>query len=240
MEAGITEARATAMVRAAITKVGSDELKSRWPGGRPEVPGSHGGDQCASTRSAPPRPCRRVTKPQYRAILPYLAAVWPMVSDPDVEESWASIRKTRPKSSCWRPSRRFARTLPIPPIGVMLATVADDDMPASDVCFEIAKSDLRFGLADFRSPGKRRPIPRAGGPAAGRGLSRTTGGHAREAAARGGRAAQADGGRPERRATRCGGSGRKERGIINASRPRRTRPLHLVRRWRHGLSVRPS
>ena len=31
----------------------------------------------------------------------------------------------------------------------MLATVADDEMPASDLCFEILAGDPRFGLADL-------------------------------------------------------------------------------------------
>ena len=42
-------------------------------------------------------------------------------------------------------------------VGVMLASVADSQMPASDLCFELAVSDERFGLGDWATPGGKEP-----------------------------------------------------------------------------------
>jgi hypothetical protein len=46
-------------------------------------------------------------------------------------------------------------------IGVMLASVADGDMPASDLCFDIASTDEHFGLAGWAEFGTNLPAPRA-------------------------------------------------------------------------------
>ena len=118
-----------------------------------------------------------VTRPQYRAALPYLAAVLADAcltrtievlgdhsDDPDREQLLDALDEVR---------RSFSDGT----IGVMLASVADAEMPASDLCFEVAAGDERFGLTGWSDGRSRRERRRPAG-AAGRA------GHRRPSSAR--------------------------------------------------------
>ncbi len=93
-----------------------------------------------------------VTRPQYRAVLPYVAAaiaddcltrtievLGDHSDDPTREQLLDALDEVRGS---------FGDAT----IAVMLASVANDDMPASDLCFEIVSGDPRFGLNDLSEP----------------------------------------------------------------------------------------
>ena len=97
--------------------------------------------------------CRRPSTP---------SPAWPPSSSP-----WVSTPTTRPASSSWRPSTPSVPIYDDATVTVMLASVADGDMAASDLCFSILDSDGRFGLhrlAGVRAGDDRAGRPRAAAP----------------------------------------------------------------------------
>ena len=146
---GITDRDRSTLLRAALAKVGRDGLREALVRPSPElarVPKAVANALNALRRNADPAAV--VDRPQYRAALPYLAA---LVSedclaraievlgehsdDPSRQQLLDAIDQLRP-------------SFPDATIGVMLASVAADDMAASDLCFDLATTDERFGLAD--------------------------------------------------------------------------------------------
>ena len=92
-----------------------------------------------------------MVRPPYRTVLPYLATVvadeclartievlGDNSDDPSREQLLEAVDTVR---------ESFSDSI----VGVMLASVAANVMPASDLCYEIATTDARFGLADGRS-----------------------------------------------------------------------------------------
>jgi hypothetical protein len=149
MEAGITDEARTAMVRVAITRVGSDELKTAL--GQAADPKFQAPAAVTNAVNALRRhrdPAAAVTKPQYRAILPYVAAVLADACLTRTVEELGEHSENPTKDELMEALEVVRKEFADATIGVMLATIADDDMPASDLCFEIATTDPRFGLAD--------------------------------------------------------------------------------------------
>jgi hypothetical protein len=162
MDREITDTDRATMVRCAVSRVGRDEMKAAL--GRTNDPSFQAPTSVANALKALRKhrdPTSVVTRPQYRAAVPYLAAV---VSDACVS---ATIEALGDHSD--DPSREqlvvaldemrgsFTDTT----IGVMLASVADADMPASDLCFELAASDERFGLTDWAESATKENEPTA-------------------------------------------------------------------------------
>jgi hypothetical protein len=150
MESGITDSARAAMVRAALARVGPEELKSAL-------------SLTADARFAGPAavtnalkalrkhrdPTTVVDRPQYRAALPYLAAA---VSD----DCLARTIEVLGDHSDDPTRQQLLETLDDvrgsfseATVLVMLASVADGDMPASDLCFELLAGDGPFALADW-------------------------------------------------------------------------------------------
>lgn len=149
MEAGSTDAARTAMVRAAIARVDSKELKAAL--GRATDPKFQAPAAVTNAVNALRRnrdPAAAVTKPQYRAILPYVAAVLSDECLSRTVEELGEHSENPTREQLLEAIDVVRKDFADSTVAVMLATVADDDMPASDICFEIAKSDPRFGLVD--------------------------------------------------------------------------------------------
>ncbi len=149
MEAGITDAARTALVRAAISRVDSDELKKAL--GLAADPKFQAPTAVTNAVNALRRhrdPAGVITKPQYRAILPHVAAVLADECLSRTVEELGDHSENPTEEQLLEALDVVRKDFADATIGVMLATIAGDDMPASDLCFEIATTDPRFGLAD--------------------------------------------------------------------------------------------
>ncbi len=150
MDRQITDADRAALVRCAVSRVGRDEMKGAL--GRTNDASFQAPTSVTNALKALRKhrdPTSVVTRPQYRAALPYLAAV---VSDGCVSATIEALGEhsddpTREQllTALEEVRGSFTDTT----IGVMLASVADADMPSSDLCFELATVDERFGLTDW-------------------------------------------------------------------------------------------
>jgi hypothetical protein len=150
MEGGITEHDRMTMLRAAVAKVGRDEVKSalaRSSEARPQTPKAVGNALNALGKHSDP--VGVVDKPQYRAALPFLAA---LISDACLSRTIEALgdHSDDPTRAQLEEALDDVRdSYPDVTIGVMLASVASSDMPASDLCFDVAATDARFGLAGW-------------------------------------------------------------------------------------------
>ncbi|MGO8870401.1 MAG: hypothetical protein ACLQPH_03200 [Acidimicrobiales bacterium] len=153
MEGAITDRDRTTMLRAAVARVGRDEMKAALlrtsdPSFRPPKVVANALNALRKHRD----PVAVVGNPQYRAALPYVAAVvsdeclsrtiealGDSSEDPTREELLEALDQVRGEFSGVT-------------IGVMLASVAEGDMSASDLCFEIAATDERYGLTAWAEP----------------------------------------------------------------------------------------
>jgi hypothetical protein len=150
MEAGITDQDRSTLLRAAVAKVQRDEMKVAL--GHSSEPASQIPKAVGNALNALRKhrdPVGVVDRPQYRAALPYLAAVI-------AEECLARTIEELGEHSD-DPSRpqlldaldRVRDSFSDVTIAVMLASVAASDMPASDLCFEVVATDDRFGLTGW-------------------------------------------------------------------------------------------
>ena len=149
MEGGITDSDRAALVRAAVARVGRDELKAALA--RTSTPSFQAPKAVTNALNALRKhrdPSGAVTKPPYRAALPYVAAVvaddcltrtievlGEHSDDPTREQLQAALDE-------------IGTTFSDVTVAVMLASVADSGMPASDLCFELATDQDRYGLTD--------------------------------------------------------------------------------------------
>jgi hypothetical protein len=154
MEAGITDNDRLTMLRAAVARVEMDEMKAslaRTTDPAFPIPKAVGNALNALRKNRDP--VGVVDKPQFRAVLPYVAAsisdqclsatieaLGENSDDPTKEQLLAALDEVRSKYSDVT-------------IAVMLASVADAEMPSSDLCFDIAATDERFGLERWAEHG---------------------------------------------------------------------------------------
>jgi hypothetical protein len=150
MEGEITDGDRAALVRTAVSRVGRDEMKEAL--GRTNEASFQAPKVVTNALNALRKhrdPASVVTRPQYRVALPYLAAVvaddclgrtievlGDHSDDPTREQLLEALDQVRAS---------FTDVT----VGVMLASVADSGMPASDLCFELATEDERFGLTGW-------------------------------------------------------------------------------------------
>ena len=115
MEGGITDAERSTMLRAAVSRVGRDELKGALD--RSSFPHAQIPKAVVNAINALRKhrdPAAVVGSTQYRAALPYVAAA---VADPCLSgpsRYWVSIRTTRPGASCRPPWPLWATSFPMP------------------------------------------------------------------------------------------------------------------------------
>jgi hypothetical protein len=162
MEAGITDSARSAMVRAAVANLDRTELRT-------------GLDLTADPRFQAPKaianalnalrkhrdPVGVVTKPQYRAALPYVAAAAADACLARTIELLGDHSEDPTREQLLDALGQVEGSFSEATIAVMLATVADDDMPASDLCFEIAAADPKYGLSQLSEAEPDRPEERA-------------------------------------------------------------------------------
>ncbi len=166
MEREITDADRATLVRWAVARVGRDEMRSAL--GRTDDASFQAPTSVTNALKALRKhrdPTGVVTRPQYRAALPYLAAV---VSDACVSRTIEVLGEHSDdptREQLLAALEEVRDSFPDVIIGVMLASVADAGMPASDLCFELASTDERFGLTGWADAGTVAP----GGPTGGAG-----------------------------------------------------------------------
>jgi len=164
MEAGVTDHDRSIMLRAAVSKVGRDELKAALASiSDPRLAVPVGVRNAANALRKVHDPIAAVGRTPYRAVVPFVAAaiaddclartieeLGDDSDDPTREQLLAALDRVR---------ESFSDTT----IAVMLASVADSQMPASDLCFDIVATDPRFDLTEWSqqlTPSGSRPAPR--------------------------------------------------------------------------------
>jgi hypothetical protein len=165
MEGEITDSDRVAMVRSAVGRLGREELKAalaRTSDASFAAPTAVTNALNALRKHRDPAAV--VGRPQYRAAVPYVAAA---VADDCLAQTVEALGEhsddpTRDQLLSALEAVRGA--FPDVIIGVMLASVADADMPASDLCFEVAATDERFGLTDWAEPAHAPEGRQAPGP----------------------------------------------------------------------------
>ena len=145
----ITDADRATLVRAAMAKVTRSDLQAALDHGLdPSLPIPTPVANALKALRKHRDPISVLDKPQYRVALPFVSAavadacltrtievLGDHSDDPTREQLLDALDQVRDTHSDVV-------------IGVMLASVADGDMPASDLCFRIATTDDRFDLAD--------------------------------------------------------------------------------------------
>ncbi|HZM56783.1 MAG TPA: hypothetical protein VFC03_17310 [Acidimicrobiales bacterium] len=154
MEGVITDSDRAAMLRCAVVKVGRDELKAALD--RASDPRFQAPKAVANALNAlrkRPDPVAAVGRTQYRPALPYVAAV---ISDECLSKTIELLgeHSDDPTGDQLREALdKVRQSFSDVTIAVMLASVADGDMPASDLCFGVLAAEERYGLTDWSEGG---------------------------------------------------------------------------------------
>jgi len=154
MEREITDRDRVAMVRSAVARLGREDLKAalaRTSDASFAAPNAVTNALNALRKHRDPAGV--VNRPQYRAALPYLAAVAADACLAQTVEALGEHSDDPTRDQLLNALEEVRGAFPDVIVGVMLASVADADMPASDLCFEVAATDERFGLTDWAEGG---------------------------------------------------------------------------------------
>jgi hypothetical protein len=169
MPGAITDSDRSTMLRAAVSKVGRDELKQalhRSSSPDFQVPRPVGNALNALRKHRDPTAV--VGKTPYRAALPAIAAA---IAEPCLSrtiEVLGDEADDPTRDQLLAALDKIGEEFPPTVVGVMLASVADGGMPASDLCFDIVASDGRFGLVEWSEvDAAAAPAPAAAKPAGG-------------------------------------------------------------------------
>ncbi len=157
-----TDKDRTTMVRVAVARLGRDELRQALAlaaDSPSQIPKAAGNALNALRKHRDPASV--VDKIQYRVALPSVAAVASEAclartiellgddsDDPSREQLLAALDALGDEFS-------------VATVAVMLASVANGDMAASDLCFELLAGDERFGLTDWADTDARSTAPPA-------------------------------------------------------------------------------
>jgi len=163
MEGEISDSDRVAMVRSAVARLGREDLKAalaRTSDASLAAPNAVTNALNALRKHRDPAGV--VSRPQYRAALPYVAAVAADECLAQTVEALGEHSDDPTREQLLSALEQVRGTFPDVIIGVMLASVADADMPASDLCFEVAATDERFGLTHWAEGGG---APEGPGPA---------------------------------------------------------------------------
>jgi hypothetical protein len=154
MEGEITDSDRVAMVRSAVARLGREDLKAalaRTSDASFTAPNAVTNALNALRKHRDP--VGVVSRPQYRAALPYVAAVAADDCLAKTVEALGAHSDDPTQDQLLTALEEVRGAFPDVIIGVMLASAADADMPASDLCFEVAATDERFGLTDWAEGG---------------------------------------------------------------------------------------
>jgi hypothetical protein len=149
MEGEITDSDRAALVRSAVARVDRDEMKAALA--RTTDPSFQAPKVVTNALNALRKhrdPAEVVTRAQYRAALPYVAAVVADACLSRTIEVLGDHSDDPTRDQLIEALEEVRGPFSDVTIGVMLASVADSDMPSSDLCFEVATSDERFGLTE--------------------------------------------------------------------------------------------
>jgi hypothetical protein len=147
MQPTITDRDRAALLAAALARVDDADLRDGAASlaGRSEVPRAVANALNALRRRG--SMAQTIGRPPYRAVLPFVASA---VS----EECLARTIEVLGDNADDPSREQLLEALAVvgesysdPVLAVMLASVASSDMPAADLCFDIATGDERFGLA---------------------------------------------------------------------------------------------
>ncbi len=141
-----TTPRATALLRAALARVGRRELTGALADSVPLPQASTAARNAFNALRRHRDPAAVLDRPQYRASLPLVAAA---VSEDCLAaciEHLGDDADDPTREQLLEAVDRLGAGFPSTVVAVMLTSVADSTMPASDLCFEIVTTDERFGL----------------------------------------------------------------------------------------------
>lgn len=149
MERAITDSARSIMLRAAVARVGRDELKAALAvpaEARVGIPTAVANALNALRKHRDP--VGAVGTAPYRAALPIVAAAIADACLTDTIEALGDHSDDPTREQLLAALDDVRGSYADVTIAVMLASVADGGMPASDLCFEILDSDERYGLTD--------------------------------------------------------------------------------------------
>lgn len=150
MEGGITDSDRIKLLRVAVARVGRDEMKAalaRTSDPSFSTPKAVGNALNALRKHRDPASV--VDKPQYRAALPYVAAVIADECLTRTIEVLGDHSDDPTRAQLLEALTETGSTFSDVTTAVMLASVAGGDMPSSDLCFDIATTEARYGLTDW-------------------------------------------------------------------------------------------
>jgi hypothetical protein len=160
MEGPITESAREAMLQAALARVDVRVLREslqavsdpRYPIAKPIA------NALAALRKHRD-PKAMLARAQYRVALPYAAAVLAEPCLAAVIERLGDDADDPTREQLMGAIDSVADDYDDLTVAVMLASVADGEMPASDLCFDILDTDERFGLTDWARFERAEPVP---------------------------------------------------------------------------------
>jgi len=157
MEREISDSDRGTMVRSAVARLGREDLKVALAHtSDPSFVAPNAVTNALNALRKHRDPTGVVTLPQYRAALPYVAAVAADACLAKTVEVLGEHSDDPTRDQLLGALEEVRGAFPDVIIGVMLASVADADMPASDLCFDVAATDERFGLTDWAESGGAR------------------------------------------------------------------------------------
>jgi hypothetical protein len=150
MEGDISDSDRLTLVRAAVARVTNRELQAGLDRSLdPSVPIPKPMGNALKALRKHRDPSSVLDKAQYRATVPYVAA---LIADDSLSatiEALGDHSDDPTREQLLDALEQVRASYPDEILAVMLASVADGDMPASDLCFELATSDERFGLTTW-------------------------------------------------------------------------------------------
>jgi hypothetical protein len=146
---GITDADRITLVRASLAKVGRDDLQAALDRGLdPSISIPTPVANALKALRKHRDPVSVLDKPQYRPALPFVSAAMADACLTRTIEVLGDHSDDPTREQLLEALDEVRETYSDVIVGVMLASVADGEMPASDLCFDIATTDERYGLAD--------------------------------------------------------------------------------------------
>jgi hypothetical protein len=150
METAGSDTDRTVALRAAVANVPSGDLRAALsrPGGAP----SGAAKAAVNALNALRRhrdPAAVADRPQYRAALPYLAALVAEECLARTVDALGDHSEDPTREQLLEAVEEVRGSFPDTTIAVMLASVAHDDLPSSALCAQILGDDPRFGLTDL-------------------------------------------------------------------------------------------
>jgi hypothetical protein len=150
MEGAITDGAREAMLRSTLSRVGRAELKTALARAvDPRVPTSPAVRNAVNALRRHADPVAALDKVQYRAVLPYAAAAYSDACLAATIESLGDHADDPTREQLLEALDAVRSDHDDVTIAVMLASVADGGMPASDLCFDVLATDPRYGVTDW-------------------------------------------------------------------------------------------